>query len=127
MPTRRTPARPRSIALIETAILGLNARPTSPEAVRALISYLFDVAGLDYDQRVEVLGCAFVAEAVRPYWEEGHGAEDAHDLLRVHDDELAEAVEALSPVLLGRAEAHTQAEQALREIDVLLGRVQPRR
>ena len=99
-----------------------NLRPASLETVRELVSGLLDAAGLDYDQRVEVLGGAFVAEAVRPYWEAGNSADDAHDLLRRNDDELADVVESLSPVLLGRAEARVEAHQALAEIEALLAR-----
>ena len=99
-----------------------NLRPASLEAVRELVSGLLDAAGLSYDQRVEVLGGALVAEAVRPYWEAGSSADDAHDLLRRNDDELADVVESLSPVLLGRAEARVEAHQALAEIEALLGR-----
>ena len=93
----------------------------SAESVRALISTLLDAAGLDYDQRVDVLGGALIAEAVRPYWEAGHSAEAAHELLRAQDEELADMVEAVSPVLLARAEAQVQAQDALAEVSALLG------
>lgn len=107
----------RAAAGTRSAPLG---RPTSPESVRALLAQLLDSAGLDHDQRVEVLGGALVAEAVRPYWEAGHSPDDAHKLLRIRDGELADAVEALSPVLLGRAEARETAHDALRAIDEML-------
>ena len=94
--------------------------PSSPEAVRDFLSQVLAAAGLEYDQRMELLGGLFVAEAVRPYWESGHAADDAHELLRLHDAELADAVEALSPILLGRAEAHEEAHLAVLEVDALL-------
>ena len=100
--------------------VGANLHLASLEAVRELVSELLDAAELDYDQRVEVLGGALVAEAVRPYWEAGNSADDAHDLLRRNDDELADVVESLSPVLLSRAEGRVEAHRALAEIQSLL-------
>ena len=91
----------------------------SAAEVRALIEDLLDAAGLDRDERVEVLGGAFVTEAVRPYWHEGHDAVAAHRELRADDPELSEAVEAISPMLLGRAEAREDARRAIRELERL--------
>ena len=42
-------------------------------------------------------------------------------MLRTADPELAEAVEALAPMLLGRAEARDDAQNAVAEIEELLG------
>lgn len=89
--------------------------------LRSLISQLLDAAGLDLDQRVEVLGAALVTEAVRPYWEAGHDAEAAHESLRRHDPELAEAVESIAPMLYARAECAEQAAIAVDEVERLLG------
>lgn len=88
-------------------------RRWSPEEVRALIEELLEAAGLDYDEQVEALGGAFVSEAVRPYWVAGRSAGEAHELLRRGDAEVADMVEALSPVLLGRAEARATARRAV--------------
>jgi hypothetical protein len=79
------------------------------------------VSGLDYDQRVELLGGMFVTEAVRPYWVAGHSADDAHSLLCARDAEIADVVEALAPVLLGRAEARGDAQRAVAEVTSLIG------
>lgn len=103
------------------ALQAMQPGSCTAESVRALISNLLDAAGLDYDQRVDVLGGALIAEAVRPYWEAGHDAESAHELLRSQDEELADMVEAVSPVLLARAEAQYQALDALAEVNALLG------
>lgn len=89
--------------------------------IRSLISQLLDAAELDFDQRVEVLGAALVTEAVRPYWEVGNSAEAAHENLRRHDPEVADAIEAIAPMLYARAECADQAAIALDEVERLLG------
>lgn len=91
----------------------------SAAEVRALIEDLLDAAGLDREERVEVLGGAFVTEAVRPYWHAGHGADAAHRRLQFDDPELSEAVEAISPMLLDRALAREDARRAIRELERL--------
>lgn len=96
------------------------ARSSSAEDVRALVVALLDAAGLDRDQRVELLGGALVTEAVRPYWAEGMTAAEAHAELQVDDPELSEAVEALSPMLLGRAHAREESRQAIHALETLL-------
>src|SRR5690606_37170039 len=57
---------------------------------------------LAQDELLEVLGAAFVAVAVRPYWAAGNDASGAHE--RLHEDHpaLVEAVETLASLLLGR-------------------------
>lgn len=121
MAIRRTETVERSSALIH-ALVGMKAGTSSPDAIRELLARVLEAAGLDHDQRVEVLGGALVAEAVRPYWEAGHGPIDAHVELRRDDAELADVIEALSPVLLARAEAKDVAREALRAIELLLER-----
>jgi hypothetical protein len=91
------------------AVARLSREGWTPEQARALISRLLDATGLDYDQRVEVLGGSLVSEAVRPYWESGLSATEAHGRLAGNDPELAEVVEAVSTVLLARAEAQDDA------------------
>ncbi len=98
----------------------MKAGVSSPEMIRDLLARVLEAAGLDHDQRVEVLGGALVAEAVRPYWEAGHAPVDAHIELRRNDAELADVIEALSPVLLARAEAKDVARAAVRAIELLL-------
>ena len=87
----------------------------SPDAVRDLFTRLLGVTRLDHDQRVELAGAMLVTEAVRPYWDAGHDAHDAHARLRERDAEIADVVEALSAVLLGRAEAREEAQHAVEE------------
>ncbi|MGH2633854.1 MAG: hypothetical protein ACRDG3_10630 [Tepidiformaceae bacterium] len=104
----------------EAALRTISVRRWSPEAVRELLERLLDASGLDYDQRVEVLGGALVAESVRPYWLSGNSADAAHELLRRHDGELADVVETLSPVLLARAEARDDARKAVELVQAML-------
>jgi hypothetical protein len=103
-----------------TELLLRIARSCPPGEVVALIGELLDAAGLDRDERVEVLGGALVAEAVRPYWIEGCNAEEAHAELQVEDPELSEAVEAISPMLLGRAKAREESRDAIRDLEAML-------
>jgi hypothetical protein len=91
------------------------------ERVIAAITALLDAAGVEPELRAEVLGGAFVTEAVRPYWGSGRSAEEAHALLRHADSEMADAVEAVSPMLLGRAQARRDASETIRAIESMLG------
>jgi len=100
--------------------LSLVARSLSSDGLRGLIAGLLDSASLSRDERVELLGGLLVSEAVRPYWESGMDADAAHQALRATDPELADAVEAVSPMLLGRAEAHEDARLAIVELERLL-------
>ena len=97
------------------------ARSCSAMEVRALITELLDAAGLDRDERVEVLGGALVTEAVRPYWNDGCGADEAHEALLVDDAELGDVVEAISPMLLGRAEARDESRRIINELEREMG------
>lgn len=97
------------------------ARSCSAIEVRALITELLDAAGLDRDERVELLGGAFVTEAVRPYWNSGCSADEAHDALQVDDPELGEVVESIAPMLLGRAVARDESRRIIAEIEDSLG------
>lgn len=86
----------------------------------SLVCGLLDAAGLTPEQRIEVLGGAFVSDAVRPHWSDEVSAAAAHDALRTTDAELADAVEAVAEVLLGRAQTQDEARAALAELDRLL-------
>ena len=65
----------------EAVIAGVTSGKWTTAQVRALLARLLDATGIDYDQRVEALGGALVSEAVRPHWEPGLTAEEAHDRL----------------------------------------------
>ena len=91
----------------------------SVDQLSKLVRDLLDAAGLTPEQRIEVLGGAFAAEAIGPHWEAGEPA-DAHASLRSADEELCDAVEAVAQVLLGRAETREEAAAAIAELDRLL-------
>lgn len=93
------------------------ANGASSDHLASLVCRLLDAAGLTQEQRVEVLGGAFVAEAVSPHWERDATADAAHAALRVHDEELADAVEAVAQVVLGRAQSREEAAEAIAELD----------
>lgn len=90
------------------------------DKLSAMVCGILDAAGLTAEQRIDVLGGAFVAEAVGPQWQSGASAREAHESLRLDDAELADAVEAVAQVLLGRAESRAEARKALAELDRLL-------
>ena len=92
-----------------------------PEQLSEAIQGLLDRSGLSSDERVQMLGGALVLEALRPYWGEGRTPADAHALLRRDDPELADAIEAIAPMLLGRAQVQEEAQAALDAVAALLG------
>ncbi|MEO6397565.1 MAG: hypothetical protein ABIP13_03760 [Tepidiformaceae bacterium] len=104
---------------LDTALVGVDRGAWSPSEARQLIARILDATTLDYDERVEVLGGALVSEAVRPHWESGLSAGEAHDRLCRIDPELAEVIEAVGGMLLSRAEAQDDAR-------TLIGQVQSR-
>jgi hypothetical protein len=120
MNARRGPANTQLMLPFDGAAASLAQCVGSPDALRAVLTRLLDLSGLDYDERVELLGGALVEEAVRPYWSSGHSARASHDLLRRHDGELADVIETLSPVLLARAEARDEARAAITVLEALL-------
>jgi hypothetical protein len=89
----------------------------SNEQLASLVCRLLEAAGLSQEQRVEVLGGAFVAESVSPHWVDDDSADAAHRALRVTDEELADAVEAVAQVVLGRAQSREDAADALAELE----------
>lgn len=112
----RTPA----VAALDAALSGIARGSWTTEQARELIARLLDATGLDYDQRVEVLGGALVSEAVRPHWESGLSAGEAHDRLWRNDSELAEVVESVSTMLLDRAEAQDEARAMIGFVEARL-------
>jgi hypothetical protein len=96
------------------------AQGASIDQLSKLVRDILDAAGLSAEQRIDVLGGAFAAEAIGPHWDAGDGPDDAHASLRVADEELCDAVEAVAQVLLGRAESRAEAVEALAELDRLL-------
>lgn len=98
----------------------MDSHRADPERVADIIGRLLRESGLSSEDRVQLLGGALVVEALRPYWTDGRTPEQAHLALHAADAELADAVEALAPVLLGRAEVRAEAGAAIEAIEALL-------
>lgn len=119
MTTEKTPQRAAARASAIARML-TGANDASIDRLSALVCGLLDAAGLTGEQRIDVLGGAFVAEAVRAKWADNATADDAHAALRIEDSELSDAVEAVAQALLGRVESRAEARRALAELDRLL-------
>ncbi len=113
--TRHGQARAGALARMLTG-----APDVSVDQLSALVCGILDAAGIPAERRVEVLGGALVTEAVRPHWGAAPSPEAAHEALRASDPELAEAVEALSVLLLGRAESRETARAIISAFEELL-------
>ncbi|MDA0815220.1 MAG: hypothetical protein O2924_01430 [Chloroflexi bacterium] len=85
------------------------------------IGALLEQSGVAGDQRVHALASALVVEALRPYWGSAVTPAQAHNALQAADPELAEVLAALAPMLLGRIQAHEDAQVAIRTVESLLG------
>lgn len=102
---RRTSRAPRT--------LRIELGDASQEQIRDILHQLLAISGISRADRIQLLGSALVTECVEPYWEGCQSAKDAHAALREDDPALAEAVEALAPVLYSRA--------AISAVEELLG------
>ncbi len=102
-------------------LLSMDLAQASSESIVDAIGRLLSATNLGTDELVVLLGNALVVEALRPHWGPGRTADDAHRRLRTADPELAGAVEALAPMLLGRAVARTEGQLAVAAIQDLLG------
>lgn len=120
MPARHRSADVPSGAALDRAVARIAGQSWTTGQARALVSRLLDAMGIEYDRRVEVLGGVLVSEAVRPYWETGLAAGEAHERLWRNDAELAEVVEAVSTVLLARAEAQDEARAMIGFVETQL-------
>jgi hypothetical protein len=101
-------------------LLAMDLSKANPATVADAMATLLDGTTLSNEERVQLLGNALVMEALRPHWVDGRSPSEAHRLLRSSDPELADAVEALAPMLLGRAEALDDARHAVAEAEDLL-------
>ena len=101
-------------------LLAMDLSKADPATVADAMATLLDGTSLSNEDRVQLLGNALVMEALRPHWVDGRSPGEAHRLLRTSDPELADAVEALAPMLLGRAEARDDGQRAVAEVEELL-------
>lgn len=116
--TPRAAAPPRATSRRDLLRLDLRR---DPGQLAGAIQALIDRAELGAEERVQLLGGALVLEALRPYWGDGRSPGDAHASLRRADPELADVIEAIAPMLLGRAQAHEDAQAAIDAVNALLG------
>jgi hypothetical protein len=114
---RRTP---RTQVSPRRRLLQLNLRDGGAEELAKVITGLLDQSALTIEERVELLGASFVTEALSPFWVHGRSASEAHEMLRGHDPELADAVEAIAPMLLGRAHAKQEGGEAVDAVEAML-------
>ena len=114
------PNAPRRRATSRRDLLRLDFH-RDPEHASEAVHALLDQAQLSSDERVQLLGGALVLEALRPYWGDGRTPADAHALLRRDDPELADAIEAIAPMLLGRAQVQDEARAAVDAVNALFG------
>ena len=119
MPQPGTPGS-RRVAASKRDLLRLDLRRGTPDQIAEAVQALLDQSTLSHDERVQLLGGALVLEALRPYWGDGRSPGDAHESLRLHDPELADAIEAIAPMLLGRAQAQNEAQEALAAVEAML-------
>lgn len=91
--------------------------PPFDSALRAVEA--FEYREIHRDDRIQILGGAFVIEALRPYWQTGLTAAEAHESLYAAEPELALIVESLAPLLLRRELARQDAAEILRELERL--------
>lgn len=101
-------------------LLQLDLRRGSTAELAEAIAAILDETPLRMDDRVQLLGGALVMEALRPFWTDGRTPLEAHERLRAHDPELADAIEAIAPMLLGRAEVREASEAAISAVEALL-------
>ena len=102
-------------------VVRFELRGGSADDILSALADMFRTSGLGHDERVQLLGGAFVTEALRPYWTDGVTPVQAHERLRADDPELAAVIEAIAPMLLGRSEAREDATAAVNWIQQLLG------
>lgn len=95
--------------------------PSDDRRLITSIGTLMEQSGVAGDQRVHALASALVVEALRPYWDSAATPAQAHDALQAADPELAEVLAALAPMLLGRIQAHEDAQVAIQAVESLLG------
>jgi hypothetical protein len=75
---------------------------------------------LRWDERVQLAGGLFMAEALSPYWCGDRTPAEAHELLREAEPEVADTVEAIAPMLLSRVMTQAEAREAVHAVEQLL-------
>ncbi len=88
----------------------------------AHLSSVLERSALSWEERVQLAGGLFVAEALNPHWCAGRTPAEAHELLRASDPDVADAVEALAPLLLSRVMTQAEARDAVSAAEQIMQR-----
>lgn len=88
----------------------------------AQLSSVLERSALSWEERVQLAGGLFVAEALNPHWCAGRTPAEAHELLRASDPDVADAVEALAPLLLSRVMTQAEARDAVSAAEQIMQR-----
>lgn len=88
----------------------------------AQLSSVLERSDLSWEERVQLAGGLFVAEALNPHWCAGRTPAEAHELLRASDPDVADAVEALAPLLLSRVMTQAEARDAVSAAEQIMQR-----
>ncbi len=100
--------------------LSFDLQHGTSEELAEVISTLLTRSALSAEERIQLLGGLFVTEALREHWVDGRSPSEAHERLRGTDPELADAIEQIAPMLLGRAEALQEGAEAIAAVEELL-------
>ena len=88
----------------------------------AQLSSALERSALSWEERVQLAGGLFVAEALNPHWCAGRTPAEAHELLRASDPDVADAVEALAPLLLSRVMTQAEARDSVSAAEQIMQR-----
>ena len=86
------------------------------------LSSVLERSRLRSEERVQLAGGLFVAAALGPYWCAGRTPAEAHELLRASDPDVADAVEAIAPMLLSRVMTQAEARDAVQAAEQFMQR-----
>ena len=111
---------PSQLSLDQALAESTRAGQYPPFEVAKSVSALLDSLPVDWADRIQMIGGALVVEALRPVWAESASADEAHAKLRLRDPELADAIETLAPLLLGRYQAREEGKAAIAAVEALL-------
>ncbi|MCY4640710.1 MAG: hypothetical protein OXC94_10280 [Chloroflexi bacterium] len=90
--------------------------------IAAQLASVLERSRLSWEERVQLAGGLFVAEALNPHWCAGRTPAEAHELLRAGDPDIADAVEALAPLLLSRVMTQAEARDAVQAAEQIMQR-----
>ena len=90
------------------------------EQVSRALRVLLNRTPASMDDKIELLAGAMVVEAFQPHWQPDRSPAEAYEALRRSDPELADAIDAIAPMLLARLEAREVSASAIAAVEELL-------